>query len=166
MFVVDDLLRLPMDLAEKVLDGIVQQIDDEMLNNEASVRKKYMEVVREYESGQMGEEEYRQKIAFLSSRLKELKQERLATMQLNEAVTVMMGSIRNITKYKYEALVGAVKDQETGNWILTIELLEKNSIPDSMDILGIYDATIDDQGDIVELKRKLTRRRCDTISEA
>ncbi len=87
-------------------------------------------------------------------------------MQLNEAVTIMMGSIRNITKYKYEALVGAVKDQETGNWILTIELLEKNSIPDSMDILGIYDATIDDQGDIVELKRKMTRRRSDTISEA
>lgn len=76
MFVVDDLLRLPMDLAEKVLDGIVQQIDDEMLNNEASVRKKYMEIVREHEGGQMDEEEYRQKIAFLSARLKELKQER------------------------------------------------------------------------------------------
>lgn len=87
-------------------------------------------------------------------------------MQLNEAVTIMIGSIRNITKYKYEALVGAVKDPETGNWILTIELLEKNSIPDAMDILGIYDATIDDQGNIVELKRKMTRRRSDTISEA
>ena len=85
-------------------------------------------------------------------------------MQMNEAVDALVDNIRKVTKYKYEALVGAAKDQETGNWILTIELLEKTSIPDAMDILGIYDASIDANGDIVEFRRKSTRRRCDTVS--
>ncbi len=85
-------------------------------------------------------------------------------MEMNEAVNALVGNIRNLTKYKYEALVGAAKDQETGNWILSIELLEKVSIPDAMDILGIYDATVDTEGDIVEFKRKITRRRIDSVS--
>ena len=86
------------------------------------------------------------------------------TMQMNEAVNALVGNISKVTKYKYEALVGAAQDQETGNWVLTIELLEKISIPDSMDILGIYDASVDANGDIVEFKRKMTRRRSDIIS--
>lgn len=77
MFLIDDLVGLPLDLTKKVLEGIIQQVDDEMLNNEAAVRKKYLDAVREHEYGQMNDEEYRATIAFLSDRLKAMKSEKV-----------------------------------------------------------------------------------------
>ena len=43
-----------------------------------------------------------------------------------------------------------------------MELLEKKSIPDSMDILGIYEVVIDEGGQLISLDRKGLRRRGDT----
>ncbi len=76
MLLIDDLVKLPLDLTKKILEGMVQRVDDEMLNNEAAVRKKYLEVVQERENGQMDDEEYLVTTAFLSERLKTIKSER------------------------------------------------------------------------------------------
>jgi uncharacterized membrane protein len=75
VFVIDDILRFPIDLGMKVLRTIAEQVDDEMLNTEESVRKKVMETQLKYESGEMKEEEYREIMDYLKKRLKVVKGE-------------------------------------------------------------------------------------------
>jgi hypothetical protein len=75
MFIIDDILRLPVDLGMKVLRTIAEQLDDEMLRTEESVRKKIMETQLKYETGEMQEEEYREITDHLRKRLEEVKEE-------------------------------------------------------------------------------------------
>jgi len=75
MLIIDDLLRFPLDLGMKVLRAIAEQVDEEMLNTEESVRKKIMETQLKYESGELKEEEYLKIMDYLKKRLKEVKGE-------------------------------------------------------------------------------------------
>lgn len=75
MFLIDDLLRFPIDMGMKVLRTIAEQVDDELLRTEESVRKKVMETQLRYETGDMGEEEYREIMDYLRKRLEEVKGE-------------------------------------------------------------------------------------------
>lgn len=51
---------------------------------------------------------------------------------------------------------------EEGGWMVTAEMLEKTSIPDSMDILGVYEMHIDPSGHIRNFNRTHLRKRGDT----
>jgi uncharacterized membrane protein len=64
-----------MDVSMKVLRTIAEQVDDELLRTEESVRKKIMETQLKYESGEMEEEEYREMMDYLRKRLEEVKEE-------------------------------------------------------------------------------------------
>ena len=75
MFIIDDILKLPVDLGMKVLRTIAEQVDDELLRTEESVRKKIMETQLKYESGEINEEEYREMMDHLRKRLEEVKVE-------------------------------------------------------------------------------------------
>lgn len=75
MFIIDDILRLPVELGMKVLRTIAEQVDDELLRTEESVRKKIMETQLKYESGEINEEEYREMMDHLRKRLEEVKVE-------------------------------------------------------------------------------------------
>ncbi|MBI5587658.1 MAG: gas vesicle protein [Deltaproteobacteria bacterium] len=50
-------------------------------------------------------------------------------------------------------------------WQMAIEMVEKRSIPDGMDILATYEVKLDDQGNILEFNRKGMRKRMETVSE-
>ena len=75
MFIIDDILRLPVELGMKVLRTIAEQVDDELLRTEESVRKKIMDTQLKYESGEINEEEYREVMDHLRKRLEEVKVE-------------------------------------------------------------------------------------------
>jgi len=75
VLIIDDILKFPIDLGMKVLRTIKEQVDEEMLSTEESVRKKVMEIQLKYESGEMEEEEYREIMAYLKKRLEEVKEE-------------------------------------------------------------------------------------------
>lgn len=47
-------------------------------------------------------------------------------------------------------------------WQVTIEMIEKHSIPDQMDILARYEVALTDEGSLIAFKRKGLRRRGDT----
>jgi len=49
-----------------------------------------------------------------------------------------------------------------GAWLLRLELVEKESIPDSMDILGVYEVELDHDGNVTEFARSGLRQRRDT----
>lgn len=75
-FIVDDLLRFPIDLGIKILTEIRDMADEQMLNTQESVQKKFMEVQMSYENGEIEDDEYKKIVEFLEKRMKGLRGEK------------------------------------------------------------------------------------------
>ena len=52
--------------------------------------------------------------------------------------------------------------RKNDGWTLSIEVLERKAIPDTMDILGLYEVTMNNDGELLSLERKKLRKRGDT----
>lgn len=85
------------------------------------------------------------------------------TMAIKDMAETAKKEVAELTGFKSPALVGARKEGD--NWIFSIELVEKTSIPDGMDILGLYEVKADSSGNLTEYARKSNRRRADVIEE-
>ena len=68
-----------------------------------------------------------------------------------------------LTGFSSPSGIGAKK--KDGGWVVTIQIMEKKSIPEGMDILGVYEVETDHEGNILSYKRKETRRRADVTEE-
>lgn len=90
---------------------------------------------------------------------KELKQ--IKIMAIKDMAEAAKKEIAELTGFKTPSLVGAKK--EGANWVFSIELVEKQSIPEGMDILGLYEVKTDSSGSLTEYERKSSRRRADVI---
>jgi len=75
VLIVDDLLKLPIDLGGEVLQAIADNADAELLNSERSVRQRVLETQMKFEKGDLPEEEYRITMKKLRERLNEVKGE-------------------------------------------------------------------------------------------
>jgi len=53
--------------------------------------------------------------------------------------------------------------KEGDGWIITIEMIEKHSIPDQMDILALYEVNVDADGNILSFDRTAMRKRMDVL---
>jgi hypothetical protein len=78
---------------------------------------------------------------------------------LDKVIHAGVREIERVTHLRLSS-VTAVEPTEAG-WHLQVELLEKESIPRGMDILGLYDVWIDDKGNLLRFERRSTRRRGD-----
>lgn len=58
---------------------------------------------------------------------------------------------------KPSAVTAVSKDD--GGWHVSVEMLEKKSIPDGMDLLAEYEVVLDDEGNIVKFDRGDLRTR-------
>lgn len=68
--------------------------------------------------------------------------------------------LEEVTGLKVSSVTGIAQEEE--HWVVTLEMLEKKSIPDSMDILGIYEVKMDTQGSVFDFARTRLRKRGDT----
>lgn len=68
--------------------------------------------------------------------------------------------LSRLTGLKTCSTVGATKDEK--GWHISIEMLEKQSIPDQMDILAVYEALFDEEGNLLGFERKAMRKRMET----
>jgi len=66
----------------------------------------------------------------------------------------------SLTEFKSPNAIGVKK--EGNEWVIMIELIEKESIPDGMDVLGTYEVHADQNGGILNYKRVNLRKRVDT----
>ena len=79
-----------------------------------------------------------------------------------------MGEIVNRARSELHALTGLEVSstleaaKEGDEWRVSIEVVEKRSIPDAMDILAIYETRVDQEGNMLEFKRVRMRKRIDT----
>ena len=80
-----------------------------------------------------------------------------------ELVEKAREELSSITGLELSTTLGAVKEEK--GWKVTIEMVEKHSIPDQMDILAVYEVFLDDDGNVIEFKRARLRKRADTEGE-
>ena len=69
--IIDDLLRFPIDLSVKIISAIRDMADEQMLNTQDAIQKRFMEIQMLYENGELEENKYREQAGFLEERLKE-----------------------------------------------------------------------------------------------
>ena len=72
--------------------------------------------------------------------------------------------IVDLTSLKFNTIVEVSVDDETHTHRVMCELVERNAIPDSMDLLGIYEIHADDSGFIQTFKRVSMRKRGDVAT--
>ena len=80
-------------------------------------------------------------------------------MEIEKIIKNAKENLIAITNLTVSGVVGAAK-QENG-WHVGIELIERKSIPDTQDLLGVYEVTLNDEGQIVTYERRRVRRRMD-----
>jgi hypothetical protein len=92
----------------------------------------------------------------------------MAEQKTTHTGTLTLKKITECAKTELQELTGfppvsVVRIKKEGDvWNVVVELLEKEGIPDRMDILGIYSVSLDARGDLVEYERKGLRKRGDT----
>ena len=84
-------------------------------------------------------------------------------MEVIELVNKLMAEFPPLIHLQSSGVVGVSRNED--GWIVTIEMLEKKSIPDSMDVLGCYEVKLGNDGDIRDFTRVRLRKRGDTAAE-
>lgn len=72
-FIIDDLLLMPFNLAKKILEGIINEVDKERLVTKEGVMEKLKEYQLLLDEGKISEGNYNQIEKELIERLKEIK---------------------------------------------------------------------------------------------
>lgn len=81
-------------------------------------------------------------------------------MEIMEITEILERSKRQVaaaTGLKPVAVTSAARHD--GGWRVRVELLEMSRIPPATDILGDYEALLDDEGALLSFERKRTRQR-------
>lgn len=82
-------------------------------------------------------------------------------MRITELIDRAQKEICAITGLEISTTLGIGRDNS--NWKITLEMIEKHSIPDQMDILGIYEIFFDASGNLIRFRRKGLRKRMETL---
>ena len=83
-------------------------------------------------------------------------------------MAIGMAGIVKKARSELEALIGldissTIQAMKEGDeWLVSLEVVEKHSIPEGMDILAAYDTRLDQAGNMLEFKRVNMRKRIDT----
>lgn len=80
-------------------------------------------------------------------------------MELVELAERAKSQLQTVTPLKVSGVIGACK--KDGGWCVTIELVEREAIPDAQSLLGVYEVVLDDRGQMESYERKQVRRRAD-----
>lgn len=66
-----------------------------------------------------------------------------------------------LTGFKSPTVIGIAREGK--DWKITVEVVEKNSIPEGFDVLGIYAVKLSAAGQLLEYKREGMRKRMETV---
>lgn len=81
-------------------------------------------------------------------------------MKLKEVIQKAKEELTSLVNLEISNVVGAEKIIDEG-WRVYIELIERKSVPDSQDLLGLYEVLLDEEGDITSYERIKIRKRTD-----
>ncbi|MBA3063443.1 MAG: hypothetical protein FP833_10915 [Atribacteria sp.] len=81
-------------------------------------------------------------------------------LSIGEVIEKVRSELNKLTGLDIESTVAAARDAE--GWLVSVEVVEKHSIPDGMDILATYETDLASDGDMLEFKRAKMRKRIET----
>lgn len=82
----------------------------------------------------------------------------VAARGLEEAVRSAMDHFGDLLGREISSVIGAAP--AGGGWLVTMELVERRAIPNSQDLLGVYEVQVDGGG-VTRYERTRVRRRGD-----
>jgi len=81
-------------------------------------------------------------------------------MNANEVIKKAQEEFVRLGKTPADGVTGLSKTEE--GWTILLEALERKAIPDTMDVLGLYELHLDNKGKLLGLDRKRLRKRGET----
>ena len=84
-------------------------------------------------------------------------------MNADKIIEKAQEDFARLSKIPVDGVVGLSKTDE--GWVVSLEALERKSIPDTMDILGLYEVHLDNEGNLLDFQRKKLRKRGETKEE-
>lgn len=82
-------------------------------------------------------------------------------MNIEDVILKTRKELNKLTGLEPATTLKIVKDEK--GWHVLVEMVEKHSIPDGMDILATYEAILDDEGNLLEFNRGRMRKRMETV---
>jgi len=82
-------------------------------------------------------------------------------MELKEIIQRAKKELQAAMNLEVSSVTGISKAEHDG-WQVTIELVERKAIPDTQDLLGVYEVRLDEDGHLISFDRKKVRHRMDT----
>jgi hypothetical protein len=89
-----------------------------------------------------------------------LNEEVKIDMNANDVVRRAQEEFIRLGKKRANGVTGLSKTEE--GWKVLLEALERKAIPDSMDVLGLYELRFDNEGNLLGFDRKKLRKRAET----
>ncbi len=80
-------------------------------------------------------------------------------MNTSAVVRIAQEQFSQLSNTRFDGVIGCSKTEE--GWLVSLEAVHKKAIPDSMDILGLFQIRLDCEGNVLGFDRKSLRRRCD-----
>jgi hypothetical protein len=71
----------------------------------------------------------------------------------NELLDAARQQVAGVTGHDVEGISGFHRDNGNG-WTVTVEVLELERVPNTMDLLASYEVTMSDDGDVVGIERR------------
>ena len=84
----------------------------------------------------------------------------MANAGMSQIVEAARSELASLTGLELGSTLAASREGE--GWRVSIEVVEKHSLPDGMDILATYDVVLDTEGNVAGFKRTALRKRIDT----
>jgi Gas vesicle synthesis protein GvpO len=74
---------------------------------------------------------------------------------------VIESTLRHLSMLKLRVSAVTAVSRADDGWRVTAELLERKAVPDTSDLLGVYDLQLDAAGNVLRYERTHMRRRAD-----
>jgi hypothetical protein len=81
-------------------------------------------------------------------------------MNAEEIIRKAQEDYSRVSKIKVDGVTGLSKTED--GWVVLLEALERRAIPDTMDVLGVYEVRVDNEGNLLGFQRKKLRKRGET----
>ncbi|HYH03223.1 MAG TPA: gas vesicle protein GvpO [Bacillota bacterium] len=79
-------------------------------------------------------------------------------LTLVEVIAIAKTKVSSLTGFQPLAVVEA-NSTEAGNWNLKVEFVEREAIPSTMDLIGLYEVNLDRYGEVIGYSRLSMRKR-------
>ena len=87
----------------------------------------------------------------------------MSTADVSKFSRESLSTLASLLSKKPESVISVNKEGK--EWKVIAEVLERRAVPDTQDIIGRYELTLDEAGELLSYKQVMTKRRVDLVME-